>query len=303
MALDWDSIRREYEQTPISLNELAEKYGIKYPTIKSRKQRQGWTKSSPLDASQEKKDASINTEDASSKSEDASRRRRGAPKANTNAAGNIGGPGAPKGNKYAAGNRGGHGGPLGNKKAVTTGEFETIWFDTLTPEEQQLFGKVNTSPLAQAEESIIFLTFRERRMMERIAKLMAGLTEKELRVLSELRDEKELVKIYDPKTDAPKHIWIKMPKMMITEISETTVRLIDDILKVEDALTRVQQQKARFIALKHDIEQEKAKGGGVADAIAQHNERIQTLASLLQNPVPNRNINSFEDEAIEKKKA
>ncbi len=63
MPIDWDAIRNEYQTTPVTLAELAVKYGIKYPTIKSRKQRQGW-----------KKDASIKRKDASRK--DASKVRR-----------------------------------------------------------------------------------------------------------------------------------------------------------------------------------------------------------------------------------
>ncbi|MNW44882.1 hypothetical protein D3C74_221310 [compost metagenome] len=105
--MDWSAIREEYETTDISLTDLADKHGIKYPTIKSRKQRQGWGK----DASESIKDAS-NVKDASQK-------RRGPPKGSRNAAGH----GAPKGNKNALGNSGGAGGPYGNDKAVTHGFF------------------------------------------------------------------------------------------------------------------------------------------------------------------------------------
>lgn len=61
MKINWDDIRREFETTDITLAELAEKHGIKYPTVKSRKQRQGWSK----DASDGKKDASSDVGDAS----------------------------------------------------------------------------------------------------------------------------------------------------------------------------------------------------------------------------------------------
>lgn len=54
MQHSWDDIQKEYETTDASIPELAEKYGIKLPTIKSRKQRQGWSK----DASASTKDAS-----------------------------------------------------------------------------------------------------------------------------------------------------------------------------------------------------------------------------------------------------
>lgn len=105
--MNWEQIREEYESTQISLSDLAEKHSIKYPTIKSRKQRQGWSK----DASGKKKDASP--------AKDASMKRRGPPKGSKNAAGH----GAPKGNKNAVGNSGGAGGPFRNDKAVTHGFF------------------------------------------------------------------------------------------------------------------------------------------------------------------------------------
>ncbi|MEE4577850.1 phage terminase small subunit [Paenibacillus polymyxa] len=106
--MDWSAIREEYETTDISLTDLADKHNIKYPTIKSRKQRQSWSK-----------DASLSVKDASNGDKDASQKRRGPPKGNRNAAGH----GAPKGNKNALGNSGGAGGPYGNDKAVTHGFF------------------------------------------------------------------------------------------------------------------------------------------------------------------------------------
>lgn len=56
-------------------------------------------------------------------------KRRGAPTENKNALGNRGGRGALKGNQYATGNRGG-GAPMRNKNALTTGEYETIFYPT-----------------------------------------------------------------------------------------------------------------------------------------------------------------------------
>lgn len=117
--MDWAAIREEYESTDISLQDLANKYDVKYPTIKSRKQRQSWNK----DASDAPKDASTKTQGALSK----------AMKGNRNAAGH----GAPKGNKNAKGNKGGSGGPYGNEKAVTHGFFRKYFpADTIEIMEQ-----------------------------------------------------------------------------------------------------------------------------------------------------------------------
>ncbi|NJJ37836.1 phage terminase small subunit [Paenibacillus apii] len=182
---------------------------------------------------------------------------RGAPKGNKNAVGNRGG--APPGNQNAKGNRGGAGGPPGNKKAVTTGEFETIWFDTLTTDEQRLLDQIDTDTLVQAEEAIALLTIRERRMMQRIKDLMEGLTEKERSVLYELKTTKDVGVVHDEKTGLTKKVPISRDQLVKSKVEISSVRIMDDILKREEALTRVQAQKLRAIETKNRIiDEEKA---------------------------------------------
>ena len=240
MAINWDEIRREYETTPISLSDLAEKYGIKYPTIKSRKQRQGWSK----DASESSIDASHSQKDASKK------KRAGPPPGNKNAAGH----GAPKGNKNSVGNRGGKGGPPRNKKALKTGEHETIWLDTLDDDERELYEQIDTDPIIQADESIRMLSLRERRMLLRIQNLMSGLTEKGRRVLQERKAIKDPIAVYDEKTGKTTIVNRERFELVITELEETEGRVIEDILRIEEALTRVQDKKAKWVDLKYRME-------------------------------------------------
>lgn len=136
MALDWNEIRREYETSDISLSDLADKHGIKYPTIKSRKQRQGWEK----DASTAAKDASSQAMDASKKS------RAGPPRGNKNAVGH----GAPKGNKNAVGNDGGA--PARNSNAVTHGFFRKYF----PAESMEIMEQIETrSPLDMLWDNIV----------------------------------------------------------------------------------------------------------------------------------------------------
>ncbi|CQR73317.1 Phage terminase small subunit [Sporomusa ovata DSM 2662] len=163
--------------------------------------------------------------------------------------GNITKRGAPKGNKNSVG----HGAPKANKNAVTTGAYETIWMDCLTDKEKALCETINTDMLAQIEEELWLITIRERRMMERIQRLMDGLTEKERKILQELQIQKNPVEVYDEKTGTSKVVIIPEAKMVITEITEVECRKIDDILKVEQALTQVQEKKARLIMVKHKI--------------------------------------------------
>lgn len=177
--------------------------------------------------------------------------RRGAPKGNKNAVGNRGG--APLGNQNARGNRGGPGGPPGNKKAVTTGEYETIWFDSLEEDEQELLEQVDTDPVQQANEAILLLSIRERRMLQRIRRLMEGLTEKQRRVLWELKGIKEVMTVHDECTGQTKTIPITKHQLVESEIEETEYRAIDDIIKLEEALTRVQDKKLKAIELKNKL--------------------------------------------------
>lgn len=182
--------------------------------------------------------------------------------------------GAQKGNKNAVGNRGGPGGTPGNKNAVTTGEYESIWFDCLTEEEQAICGSINTDTLLQIENDIILITIRERRMMERIRQLMKGLTEKEKKILQELRTLDVPITLYNENNMPSQTILIPETKMVITEITETECRVIDDILKLEEALTRIQDKKTRQLALKHSIETS-AKGGEGDEAAKDHAKRVE----------------------------
>lgn len=225
----------------VKLKDIAVEIGVPDSRIRKWKTEDGWD-DKKKERSETKKGALLNS--------DTQKKKRGAPFGSKNAKGH----GAPKGNKNALGNRGGHGGPPGNKKAVTTGEYETIWFDCLTEEEQALCNVINTDTLAQVEEDIRLITLRERRMMERIRRLMGGLTEKERKVLRELQVHKNPIEVYDEKTASSKIVLVPETSLVVSEITETEYRCIDDILKIEEALTRVQEKKAKLLTLKHSIE-------------------------------------------------
>lgn len=61
-----------------------------------------------------------------------------------------------------------------NKNAVTTGEHEAIWMDTLDKKERVLFDSIRTDPLEQINNGIKLLEIRERRMMLRIQEIKKG---------------------------------------------------------------------------------------------------------------------------------
>jgi len=176
--------------------------------------------------------------------------RPGAPKGNKNAKGNKGGK-APPGNENAKGNRGGAA-PKGNKNSVRTGEYETIMWDFLNEDERQLFGEIETDPLFQIDLTIRELSLRERRMMKRISRIENGLSEKQRRVLQQMRKVKDIVQTPD-KNGLVKPVPVMNERLVVTEIEETEMRAIDDILNIEEALTRVTDKRLKAIRQKYDM--------------------------------------------------
>lgn len=63
--MNWEAIRKEYKTTNITLKALAEKYGVKLGTLKSRKSREGWLRvASKKDATKSKRVANKKVADA-----------------------------------------------------------------------------------------------------------------------------------------------------------------------------------------------------------------------------------------------
>lgn len=160
------------------------------------------------------------------------KKRSGAPYGSKNALGNKGGHGT-----YGNQNAKGHGPPRGNQNALKTGEYATIWFDTLSIEEQCLLEKVDTDPLAQLNQDIMLLEIRERRMLANI---------KHLRENAEQGSLNEKIE----------GITLKANGKVVKEKKIVTKLLIDKLCAAEDALTRVQARKLQAIQTKHRIMQE-----------------------------------------------
>ncbi|TQK74963.1 uncharacterized protein YjcR [Brevibacillus sp. AG162] len=222
----------------VTNRQIAEMLGVNEKVIAVWKQRDKWK------VVQHSPDESCTT------------RKRGAPKGNKNAFGKSGG--APTGNKNAVGNVGG-GAPLRNHNAIKTGEYETIWLDTLDEKELELYEQIDLDPMAQVNEQLRFFSIRERRMMMRIRKLTEGLTEKQRRVLQERVSIKEPVQVHDEKSGQSKTVVLTRNQLVTTEIEETEYRAIEDILSLEEALTRVQDKKLKAIQLKAQL---LSNGGG-----------------------------------------
>ena len=132
--------------------------------------------------------------------------------------------GGQPGNQNAIGNHGGAA-PEGNKNAVTTGEFETLLFDCLEPEEKQLAAAVPNDKERLLFQEIQLLTVRERRMLKRIENLR--------------RADFTTVK---RKKGTEKDKWPDLDEKHAT---------LGQIQNIEDALTRVQARKQAAIDSLH----------------------------------------------------
>lgn len=151
--------------------------------------------------------------------------------------------GGQPGNKNAKGHGGT--GPPGNKNAVKTGEFETLFFDTLNPEELQLAETIGLDKEQLLLQEIQLLTVREYRMLHRIEALKNAETQQN-------EDEKSppgmtVVKYTDG-----------LEKGDCTELKEYA-GILGQIQQIEDALTRVQAKKQKAIEAIHKFGYDDAK--------------------------------------------
>lgn len=120
----------------------------------------------------------------------------------------------------------------GNNNGVSTGEFEAIWMDQLGEEEIELFRGIKTEKEIQIDNEIRLLDIRMRRMLERIAKL----ADLEMTVVKS---------IYEQGYNSLGAVDV------IQTVEHAT---LGQIMGIEEALTRVQEDKRKLIELKHKVE-------------------------------------------------
>ena len=148
--------------------------------------------------------------------------------------------GGQPGNQNAIGNHGGAA-PEGNKNAVTTGEFETLFFDCLEPDELQLAKAVSLDKEQLLLQEIQLLTVRERRMLKRIENL------RQAEGASEAAGKYGIVV---PPGMTVTGYKAGNEKGKITDFGEYKGTL-GQIQSIEDALTRVQARKQAAIDSLH----------------------------------------------------
>lgn len=147
--------------------------------------------------------------------------------------------GAPYGNQNAKGHGGT--GPLGNKNALKTGEFETIFFNSLNSEEQDIVSNIEFDKQKLLFQEIQLLTVREYRMLQRIQE-----------------DKKNFEKMYSIE-DA------------LTRVQEKKHRAIEALHKFgyDDARLELETLKFEAALLKQDNFSEEKEDDGFLEAMNQ----------------------------------
>lgn len=122
----------------------------------------------------------------------------------------------------------------GNKNAVTTGEFETIFFDTLEEDELELVDNTPFEKMKLLKQEIQLLTVRERRMLKRI---------------EDLKHSQEVV------IDTETHGTQGDSEVSLVNYESK----LNKIQNIEEALTRVQDKKQKAIDTLHKFEMDELK--------------------------------------------
>lgn len=190
--------------------------------------------------------------------------------------------GAPIGNQNAKGNKGNSKAspPKRNNNALKTGEYETIFFDTLSDEEKDIYSSLDDDPSFVLSEEIRLLKIRQLRMMKRIKEAESGLNDEEVDHLQQMR------KIKTPIEKDGKKLEIKREVMQDVQVSRKTYRKIDDILSIEDALTRISNQLTKAIKQLNALATEESRNkvyNNQANKLEVEIDMLKLKADLLRN--------------------
>lgn len=141
---------------------------------------------------------------------------------------------------------GGNGGaPVGNKNAVTTGEYETIYLSALDEAEAALFEKVPTRPIDQVEMDLKLICVRIHRMLIRQQRAMDAMDDDGLLLVGKSTEE-------------------GFNKTRVATTSKEYAPALATWMHIEDAISRVQAVKARYISeLRGILKDTPADSGGL----------------------------------------
>lgn len=194
------------------LKDIASELGVSESQVRKWKSQDGWEKVA-LPKEEEKKKSNV------------TKRKRGGQPGNKNGVG--------------------HGAPKGNKNAVTTGEFERLFFSDLSDEEKQLIQSIEYEKKVLLKQEIALLTVREKRILQRIEeakKKTGGLSIKDVTTRkAEITGS------------------LLSGKQNQNETITHALSTFELISRLEEALTRIQAKKIKCIDSLNKIEVDEKK--------------------------------------------
>ena len=113
--------------------------------------------------------------------------------------------------------------------------------DKWSAEEKDIYSNLNDDPFFILDEEIRILKIRQYRMLKRIKDAEAGLNDEEVERLQQLR------KVKEPSVIDGKMVTVKREALKDVQVTRKTFRKLDDILAIEEALTRISNQLTKAI--------------------------------------------------------
>lgn len=155
--------------------------------------------------------------------------------------------GGQKNNKNAVG----HGAPIGNTNALKHGGYSQIFWDTLSEEEKEMIDTMEKDPEQMLLDEIALLTVRERRILQRIESFKNAKGGQALSSVIRSEDKREFSnenekQQYKERIDAKVATGDRLPGHQY-HVTTTTEATYDIIHRLEEALSRCQDQKRRCI--------------------------------------------------------
>lgn len=250
--VDWKKVREEFETTPVTLKELAERYNIAEGTVRSRKCREKWekkvkekpannaTKTKPATQRKKKQKENVATlqneqnklHDKPSREIVSHNQERKFCEAKAKQTGQPCRRPAGWGTNHPGTGRcklhgGCSTGPKdirGNKNARTHGAYETIIRDRLTEEEQAVFDAISADP--NMDQEIKILRFKLLRLLEPVERQTVIGTEAGAEIVTLEVDEVTKSYAIEKLIDGIRKI-IKDAKDTLKD--ETPIKIIDDV--------------------------------------------------------------------------
>lgn len=217
---------------------IAEKYGVSLNTVKSWKVRY-WNEKEAKECAHKIKKS------VQPKQEKLQPKKQGAPKGNTNAKGNKGG-GAPK----------------GNKNNYKHGIYEKLTFETMTPEEQELFSDIDFEELVEMRKSVRRCDIEITRFMSKtkeIAERQSGLV---VSGVNKSKTEDSEGKIYsstNTNTTASYDLVLKYDQA-VDRAENRKIKMLDKLIKYSIENERLEIEKKRLELLQEKDKRESKEG-------------------------------------------